>query len=134
MTTVDGKVILAGLTTGSVLIWDLSHNSSSNSMNVSANLTLTNTNRIRLLPKRALDAHTDVVTCLAACASHNFVVSASRDHSAVIWHLSRFTFIRQLGKHPGAVTAVAVNDSTVRVFVKINIEKFLFRTLLIIIF
>lgn len=111
MATVDGKIILAGLTTGTVLIWNLVYSGSST--NTVTNLMLSGANKIRLLPKRALDAHTDVVTCLAACTSHNFVVSASRDHSAVIWHLSRFTFIRQLSGHPGAVTAVAVNDATV---------------------
>lgn len=111
MATVDGKTILAGLTTGTVLVWNLVY---SNSLtNTTTNLTLSGSNKIKLLPKRALDAHTDVVTCLATCASHNFVVSASRDHSAVIWHLSRFIFIRQLSGHPGAVTAVAVNDATV---------------------
>jgi len=61
--------------------------------------------------KRALDAHEDCVTALAACHTHNFLVSASRDHTAVIWHLSRLVFIRQLRPHPGTVSAVAVNDA-----------------------
>lgn len=63
--------------------------------------------------KKTLSAHTDGVTALAICANHNFIVSASRDHTAVIWHLSHLTYIRQLKEHNAAVSAVSVNDSTV---------------------
>lgn len=108
MTSIDGKTIFAGLTTGTVLVWTIVTNGSS------IPSSLSNTNSYgSLVTKKALDAHTNVVTALSACNAHNFVVSASRDNSAVIWHLTKFTFIRQLTGHPAAVTAVAVNESTV---------------------
>lgn len=69
--------------------------------------------RPTLRTKKVLAAHTDGVTALAICANHNFIVSASRDHSAVIWHLSELTYIRQLNGHNAAVSAVAANESTV---------------------
>ncbi|KAI1708739.1 beige/BEACH domain-containing protein [Ditylenchus destructor] len=103
-----GKVIFGGLTTGTVLVWTLSglHFSGSSGSSSSSK----GHSALRLHPRRALDAHTDVVTALATCPAHNFIVSASRDQTAVIWHLTRLTFIRQLKGHSGAVTAVAVND------------------------
>lgn len=63
--------------------------------------------------KKVLSAHTDGVTALAICANHNFIVSASRDHTAVIWHLSQLTYIRQLKGHNAAVSAVAANEANV---------------------
>jgi WD40 repeat protein len=63
--------------------------------------------------KKVLAAHTDGVTALAICANHNFVVSASRDHTVVIWHLSQLTYIRQLKGHNAAVSAVAINEANV---------------------
>lgn len=63
--------------------------------------------------KKMLTAHTDGITALAICANHNFVVSASRDHTAVIWHLSQLTYVRQLEGHNAAVSAVAANEATV---------------------
>uniref|UniRef100_A0A915E9M7 Uncharacterized protein n=1 Tax=Ditylenchus dipsaci TaxID=166011 RepID=A0A915E9M7_9BILA len=98
MASADGKVIFGGLTTGTVVVWSLSPPCSSNLAS------------LQLHPKRALDAHTDIVTGLAACPAHNFIVSSSRDHTAVIWHLTQLTFIRQLKGHSGAITALAVND------------------------
>jgi WD40 repeat protein len=63
--------------------------------------------------KKVLAAHTDGVTALAICANFNFIVSASRDHTAVIWHLNQFTYIRQLKGHSAAVSAVCANETTV---------------------
>ncbi len=41
------------------------------------------------------------------------VVSGSRDGSCIVWDLSKYSFIRQLGPHPGPVSAVAINEITV---------------------
>lgn len=74
--------------------------------------------------KKVLAAHTDGVTALAICANHNFIVSASRDHTAVVWHLSQLTYIRQLKGHSAAVSAVAANESTVRNCLLLSITLF----------
>uniref|UniRef100_A0A1I7RU77 WD_REPEATS_REGION domain-containing protein n=1 Tax=Bursaphelenchus xylophilus TaxID=6326 RepID=A0A1I7RU77_BURXY len=158
METADGKLIFAGLTTGTVLVWSLDMSGrKSAAENRRASTSQTSTlaaaasgatgasvagvvagsqqgqpvkstlpptsstsssssssysKRPRLRPKRALDAHTDVVTCLAACPAHNFLVSASRDQTAVIWHLTQLSYIRQLTGHHSAVTALSVNATT----------------------
>lgn len=109
MATTDGKTIFAGLTTGIVLVWSIAHTTNNLIISSFSATSLQNS----LITKKALDAHTDVVTALAICSAHNFFVSASRDKSAVIWHLTKFSFIRQLTGHPAAVTAIAVNESTV---------------------
>lgn len=62
--------------------------------------------------KHSLYAHTDAVTCLAASPAYNLIVSGSRDCTAVVWDLSRGTFVRQLRGHAGPVAAVAINDLT----------------------
>lgn len=127
MATADGgRTVFAGLTTGSVLVWTLvasaiaNLSTSSSSGGASATPTANSlTNGLLHRKRRALDAHTDVVTALAASAAHSCMVSASRDRSAVVWHLTRFTFLRQLGGaavHPSAVTAVAINEATVCIF------------------
>jgi WD40 repeat protein len=104
MASADGKSIFAGLTTGSIMVWTL------NGINgVSSGLSPKLT---RLTPKRVLDGHTDVVTALAVCPTHNFIVSASRDKTAIVWHLTKLIYIRQLKGHSGAVSAVAVNEAT----------------------
>ncbi|CAD5218465.1 unnamed protein product [Bursaphelenchus okinawaensis] len=158
METADGRLIFAGLTTGTVLVWtlDLSGRRSSverrrgsstttstlaaaasgatgaavagvvagsqqgqpikstlpPTSSTSSTASNSASKRPRLRPKQALDAHTDVVTCLAACPAHNFLVSASRDQTAVIWHLTQLSYIRQLTGHQSAVTALSVNATT----------------------
>lgn len=122
MATNDGKTIFAGLTTGIVLVWSITPM-------VGTSFSTTSLHN-SLITKKALDAHTDVVTALAVCSAHNFIVSASRDNSAIVWHLTKFIFIRQLTGHPAAVTAVAVNESTVLnfiIFLILNIKYFLGR-------
>jgi hypothetical protein len=32
----------------------------------------------------------------------------------IVWDLSRLLFVRQLPQHPGAISAIAINDVTVR--------------------
>lgn len=59
-----------------------------------------------------LNGHSDAITCLVSCQSHAVLVSASRDLTVLVWHLSEMFLIRQLPKHPHAVLAVAVNDAT----------------------
>ncbi|KAH8377111.1 hypothetical protein KR093_003521 [Drosophila rubida] len=69
-------------------------------------------NRKSLSVRHSLHGHTDAVTCLAASAAYNVVVSGSRDGTAIVWDMSRFTFVRQLRGHAGVVAAVAINDLT----------------------
>ncbi|VDP32376.1 unnamed protein product, partial [Soboliphyme baturini] len=40
------------------------------------------------------------------------IVSGSKDGSCIVWDLSKLCFIRQLGPHPGPVSAVCVNELT----------------------
>lgn len=68
--------------------------------------------RKSLTVKHSLHGHTDAVTCLAASPAYNVIVSGSRDGTAIVWDMSRFTFVRQLRDHVGLVAAVCVNDLT----------------------
>lgn len=63
-----------------------------------------------LTVKHSLHGHTDAVTCLAASPQYNMIVSGSRDGTAIVWDMSRFTFVRQLSDHVGLVAAVSIND------------------------
>lgn len=66
--------------------------------------------RKSLTVKHSLHGHTDAVTCLAASSQYNMIVSGSRDGTAIVWDMSRFTFVRQLSDHVGLVAAVSIND------------------------
>lgn len=68
--------------------------------------------RKALTVKHSLHGHTDAVTCLAASPAYNVIVSGSRDGTAIVWDMSRFTFVRQLRDHVGLVAAVSINDLT----------------------
>ncbi|KAH8413938.1 hypothetical protein KR009_000634 [Drosophila setifemur] len=68
--------------------------------------------RKSLSVKHSLHGHTDAVTCLVACAAYNVIVSGSRDGTAIVWDMSRFSFVRQLRCHAGVVAAVAINELT----------------------
>jgi len=70
-------------------------------------------------PVLNLYGHVEPITCLASSQSYSLIVSGSRDRTAIIWDLNRFTFVRQLGGgpedklvHHGPVSAIAINDST----------------------
>ncbi|XP_055386714.1 WD repeat and FYVE domain-containing protein 3 isoform X2 [Condylostylus longicornis] len=67
-------------------------------------------NKKTLTVRHNLHGHTDAVTCLAASPAYNVIVSGSRDGTAIVWDMSRFTFVRQLRGHVGVVAAVAIND------------------------
>ncbi|XP_055847784.1 WD repeat and FYVE domain-containing protein 3 [Episyrphus balteatus] len=69
-------------------------------------------NKKTLIVRNSLHGHTDAVTCLAASAAYNVIVSGSRDGTAIVWDMSRFTFVRQLRGHVGVVAAVAINELT----------------------
>jgi G protein beta subunit-like protein len=45
-------------------------------------------------------------------ADSSYLVTASSDHSAKLWSLSSGEVVRQYTGHQGAVTCVALNDST----------------------
>ncbi|VDN90901.1 unnamed protein product [Brugia pahangi] len=90
----DSRTIFTGSSTGKVCVWDLTERHP----------------RIRF--RRTLTAHTEAVTALAVCSAQTLLVSGSRDGTAIVWHLSALTFIRQLRPHPSAVTAIAINDAT----------------------
>uniref|UniRef100_A0A1A9X279 WD repeat and FYVE domain-containing protein 3 n=1 Tax=Glossina brevipalpis TaxID=37001 RepID=A0A1A9X279_9MUSC len=69
-------------------------------------------NRKNLTVRHSLHGHTDAVTCLTASAAYNVIVSGSRDGTAIVWDMARFTFVRQLRDHVGVVAAVAINELT----------------------
>uniref|UniRef100_A0A183C1L8 Uncharacterized protein n=1 Tax=Globodera pallida TaxID=36090 RepID=A0A183C1L8_GLOPA len=110
MATTDGRQVFAGLSTGTVFVWSFCLPAPSSSVSASLSVSKSVPNA-RLTPKRALSAHSDVVTALAANAAHNVLVSGSRDRTVVVWHLTRLGFIRQLAIHPGPVSAVAINEA-----------------------
>lgn len=94
----DSKTLFTGFVTGAVSVWSVC-------------------NRPRKLRfRRTLSGHSSAITAICACAAHTILVTASRDATAIVWHLSALTFIRQLCPHPGPVTALAVNDATVFLF------------------
>uniref|UniRef100_A0A8D8WKM9 WD repeat and FYVE domain-containing protein 3 n=1 Tax=Cacopsylla melanoneura TaxID=428564 RepID=A0A8D8WKM9_9HEMI len=61
---------------------------------------------------QCLHGHMDAVTCLAASAAYNVIVSGSRDQTAIVWDLSRKIFVRQLRHHSAPLAAVAINELT----------------------
>lgn len=62
--------------------------------------------------RQNLYGHTEAVTCLAASAGYQILVSGSRDRTAIVWDLSRLTFIRQLTGHIAPLAAIDINDLT----------------------
>uniref|UniRef100_A0A0N5AT06 WD repeat and FYVE domain-containing protein 3 n=1 Tax=Syphacia muris TaxID=451379 RepID=A0A0N5AT06_9BILA len=90
----DSRTLFVGLVTGAITVWNVTSRPK------------------RLRFRRTLSGHSSAITAICACAAHTILVSASRDGTAIVWHLSALTFIRQLSPHPGPVTAVAVNDAT----------------------
>ena len=62
--------------------------------------------------QHSLYGHTDAVTCLAANTSWGIAVSGSRDKTAIIWDLSRLSYIKNLPGHAGPVAAVNINELT----------------------
>lgn len=70
-------------------------------------------------PMMNLYGHVEPITCLASSQPYSVFISGSRDRTAIIWDLNRFTFVRQLGGgpsdklvHQGPISAIAINDST----------------------
>ncbi|KPJ11169.1 WD repeat and FYVE domain-containing protein 3 [Papilio machaon] len=73
--------------------------------------------RRRLAVKVCLYGHSEAVTCLAASAAYNLVVSGSRDGHAIVWDVERGSFVRQLlpphlAGPPPPVSALAIDDLT----------------------
>jgi WD40 repeat protein len=59
--------------------------------------------------RQHLYGHTEAVTCLAASAGYQILLSGSRDRTAIVWDLSRLTFIRE---HNAPLAAIDINDLT----------------------
>ncbi|KAI4883321.1 hypothetical protein NFI96_024838 [Prochilodus magdalenae] len=55
---------------------------------------------------RALEGHSDIITCVAAV--DNLVISGSRDTTVKVWHVPTATEQRNLGGHSGGVTCLSV--------------------------
>ncbi|XP_050346639.1 WD repeat and FYVE domain-containing protein 3 isoform X1 [Nymphalis io] len=74
--------------------------------------------RRRLAVKTCLYGHEEAVTCLAASAAYNLVVSGSRDGQLIVWDVERGAFVRQLVPSqaaptpPPPVSALAIDDLT----------------------
>ncbi|KAK2144407.1 hypothetical protein LSH36_759g01035 [Paralvinella palmiformis] len=68
--------------------------------------------RRSLVLRRSLYGHTEPVTCLAASAGYNIIVSGSRDRTCIVWDLSRLLFVRQLRGHAAPVAAICINELT----------------------
>ena len=62
--------------------------------------------------RQHLYGHTEAVTCLAASAGYQLLVPGSRDRTAIIWDLSRLTFVAQLSGHSAPLAAIAINEVT----------------------
>ncbi|XP_052739616.1 WD repeat and FYVE domain-containing protein 3 isoform X1 [Bicyclus anynana] len=72
--------------------------------------------RRRLVVKTCLYGHEEAVTCLAASAAYNLVVSGSRDGQLIVWDVERGAFVRQLvppaAVCPPPVSALAIDELT----------------------
>uniref|UniRef100_A0A8R1HLC7 WD repeat and FYVE domain-containing protein 3 n=1 Tax=Caenorhabditis japonica TaxID=281687 RepID=A0A8R1HLC7_CAEJA len=90
----DETTLFCGNTSGCITVWKL------------------NQKPLSMKKLSVLNGHSDAITCLVSCQSHAVLVSASRDFTVLVWHLSEMFLIRQLPKHSHAVLAVAVNDAT----------------------
>ena len=65
--------------------------------------------------KQPLYGHIEPVTCVAASAGYNFIVSGSRDRTCIIWDLCKLVYVRQLRGHTAPVAAVCINELTVNI-------------------
>ena len=70
----------------------------------------------QLIVRQHLYGHSEAVTCLTASAGYQILVSGSRDRTAIVWDLSRMSFIRQLDGHNAPLAAIAINELTVIAF------------------
>ena len=68
----------------------------------------------QLSVRQHLYGYTEAVTCLAASAGYQILISGSRDRTAIVWDLSRLAYIRQLTGHNVPLAAIAINELTVR--------------------
>lgn len=64
---------------------------------------------------QALLGHTDTVTCLTASLAYHIIVSGSRDRTCIIWDLNKLSFLTQLRGHRAPVSALCINELTVRI-------------------
>jgi target of rapamycin complex subunit LST8 len=62
---------------------------------------------------QTLQAHSKWVWDAAFCADSSYLVTASSDATARLWNLRTGDVVRQYQGHQGAVTCVALNDSSV---------------------
>lgn len=81
--------------------------------------------RRRLAVKTCLYGHSEAVTCLAASAAYNLVVSGSRDGQLIVWDVERGAFLRQLlpalpAPRAPPVAALAIDDLTVSLVALVN--------------
>lgn len=63
---------------------------------------------------QALLGHTDTVTCLTASLAYHIIVSGSRDRTCIIWDLNKLSFLTQLRGHRAPISALCINELTVR--------------------
>lgn len=90
----DETTLFCGNTSGCITVWKV------------------NNKPLSMKKLSVLNGHSDAITCLVSSQSHAVLVSASRDLTVLVWHLSEMFLIRQLPKHPHAVLAVAINEAT----------------------
>lgn len=92
----DSKIIITAGTSTVVNVWELSK-----------------LKYRRLQLKARLYGHSDTVTCMAVSNQYHMLVTGSRDHSCIIWDINRWSFVRQLPNHYGAVSCICINELTV---------------------
>uniref|UniRef100_A0A803XYT0 WDFY family member 4 n=1 Tax=Meleagris gallopavo TaxID=9103 RepID=A0A803XYT0_MELGA len=93
------KLVITGGTSTAVCVWEMGI-----SKEKAKALTL----------KQALLGHTDTVTCLTASLAYHIIVSGSRDRTCIIWDLNKLSFLTQLRGHRAPVSALCINELTVR--------------------
>lgn len=98
--TSNSRTLITGSTNTVINVWQLSK----------ANARCAHVLRLR----KSLYGHMDAISTLAVCVVYGFFVSGSRDGTCIVWDLSSLLLIRQLRPHSGPVSAIAVNESTVR--------------------
>ncbi|XP_064599745.1 lysosomal-trafficking regulator-like [Liolophura sinensis] len=58
-----------------------------------------------------LYGHSGAVSSLQVCWPYSILVSASDDHTCIIWDLNRLTYVNSITSHRSAIKCVAVSDT-----------------------
>ncbi|KAJ8308471.1 hypothetical protein KUTeg_013345 [Tegillarca granosa] len=61
--------------------------------------------------KTVLLGHKATVNCLVVCKPYSILISASDDHTCIIWDLNRLCYVRSIDSHKAGVKVVAISPT-----------------------